>query len=157
MMSSANISGQDMLEPLVLKQSWLPEPALTEAEFCEGVPRDYICDILSSVAVCHTDGVQDDTANSIRHHVENLTDFSLEQTSDAYPRKKRKRSETQSLATENPIVNRVLIRTLMKTYGWHVTFFLDLYELVGTIRDSIQGEYSLRLYRLSALCSDARS
>ncbi|KAA1469413.1 hypothetical protein DENSPDRAFT_772821, partial [Dentipellis sp. KUC8613] len=64
--------------------------------------------------------------------------FVVSTTSEAYEFAVRK-------ATKLPPTNRILTRTLMKTYGWPIKFFKDIPELVRTIRDALQGHQNLWL------------
>ncbi|KAA1475414.1 hypothetical protein DENSPDRAFT_424375 [Dentipellis sp. KUC8613] len=50
-------------------------------------------------------------------------------------------SKTRSVAQPavSHFTNRILTRTLMKTYGWPLKFFKDLPELVKCIRDAVEG------------------
>ncbi|TFY58769.1 hypothetical protein EVG20_g8025 [Dentipellis fragilis] len=62
--------------------------------------------------------------------------FVVSTTSEAYEFAVRK-------ATKLPPTNRILTRTLMKTYGWPIKFFKDIPELVRAIRDAVQGHRNL--------------
>lgn len=44
-----------------------------------------------------------------------------------------------------PVTNRILTRTLMRTYGWPVRFFKDVPELVNTLIDAMKGEHPSKL------------
>ncbi|THH17211.1 hypothetical protein EUX98_g9170 [Antrodiella citrinella] len=53
-----------------------------------------------------------------------------------------------AVSSHFPFAVRVLVRTLMLTYGWPIKYFKDLKELVRTIRDAVQGHRDLYFNRL---------
>ncbi|KAA1473322.1 hypothetical protein DENSPDRAFT_839781 [Dentipellis sp. KUC8613] len=66
--------------------------------------------------------------------------FVVSTDSDAYKFAVRKARKL-----ETPPVNRILTRTLMRTYGWPIKFFKDIPELVRALRDAVQGHRNLWL------------
>lgn len=44
-----------------------------------------------------------------------------------------------NVQNDTPFVSRVLMRTLMSTYGWPIKYFKDLEELVTVLRDAVTG------------------
>lgn len=104
--------------------------------------------------------VVDDTVNHIRRGVE-VRASSLAGASKSKKRKQRELDESQAhesslhvaatsfqvlefavVAGGRSATNRVLTRTLMRTYGWPVKFFKDIPELVSTLYDAVKGERS---------------
>ncbi|KAA1477283.1 hypothetical protein DENSPDRAFT_828628 [Dentipellis sp. KUC8613] len=155
----------------VLKQTWCPDYAYTEAEFRALAPPDSnLCQIVRSVDVGAGD-IDDqasaaavvDTKYYVRRGLPGASD-----SDSAPPAKKLRLGEEPGSpavvlvivdpATEDTtgekgsesvrrgrfrFTNRVLTRTLMSTYGWPVKFFRDHRELVETIRDAVKGHQDL--------------
>ncbi|KAA1473330.1 hypothetical protein DENSPDRAFT_872739 [Dentipellis sp. KUC8613] len=163
-------------ERLVLKHAWREETSPREDELLgqSDIDGSHICDIVRSVDVGisqdpdHPDWNVDDTEHAIGRGLmveDYLYDDDEEEDADisSYPQTKYTRSSALGLHVAaalshgkygfifrmnswRPPINHILTRTLMRTYGWPIKFFKDIPELVGTIRDAIQGHRDLWLH-----------
>ncbi|KAA1477291.1 hypothetical protein DENSPDRAFT_581245 [Dentipellis sp. KUC8613] len=164
-------AGDSTRKRFVLKQTWRPDYAYTEAEFRALAPPDSnLYQIVRSVDVGAGD-IDDQASAAAVVDTEYYVRRGLPGASDsnsAPPAKKLRPGEEPGSpavvlfivdpATEDTtgekgsesvrrgrfrFTNRVLTRTLMSTYGWPVEFFRDHRELVETIRDAVKGHQDL--------------
>ncbi|KAA1477282.1 hypothetical protein DENSPDRAFT_933622 [Dentipellis sp. KUC8613] len=157
-------------ERFVLKQTWRPENVLTEAQFREfAPPESNLCEIVRSVNIggdiSNQASVVVDTRHYVRRGVDGMRvdpDSLLPPNAESQSKKRNAESEMEETAlvvvpatvldtaarrTSRRagfiFTSRMQTRTLMSTYGWPVKFFRDVRELVGTIRNAIEGHQDL--------------
>ncbi|KAA1477293.1 hypothetical protein DENSPDRAFT_844508 [Dentipellis sp. KUC8613] len=140
-------------ERLVLKQTWRPSVLLQEAELRSVAPStSNVCQIIRSVDIgcANNNGTPAcvDTKLFIRRGMIGRPPALLgrdgwgtaDYEGDVIIIRKYYIS-AQSLMFG--FTNRVLTRTLMSTYGWPLTSFRDIRELLETIRDAVAGHRDL--------------
>ncbi|TFY71304.1 hypothetical protein EVG20_g1698 [Dentipellis fragilis] len=140
-------------ERLVLKQTWRPSVLLQEAELRSAAPpQSNVSQIIRSVDIGY---VNDngapacmDTKLFIRRGMigrppaePRLKGWSVADNKGTVVVIKKHFISAQRLAFS--FTNRVLTRTLMSTYGWPLTSFRDIRELLETIRDAVAGHRDL--------------
>ncbi|THH18868.1 hypothetical protein EUX98_g8882 [Antrodiella citrinella] len=119
--------------PLVLKLSWSPCTLPTERDLHGPTLIDNIGIVLSFVksSFVDSDGAWTErNTENLRHDV---------QVTEA-PR-------DWSEKAPGPVEPRVLVKTLSPTFGWPLRHFLDLTELVKTVRDALRGHRNIYFKR----------
>ncbi|KAA1477280.1 hypothetical protein DENSPDRAFT_844489 [Dentipellis sp. KUC8613] len=138
---------------LVLKQTWRPSVLLQEAELRSVAPStSNVCQIIRSVDIgcANNDGAPAcvDTKLFIRRGMigrppsqPGCNSWCADNFEGAVVTITKRFISARRLMF--CFTNRVLTRTLMSTYGWPLTSFRDMRELLETIRDAVAGHRDL--------------